>query len=64
MFWVGEGGKEVPAHENPVQAGASLVLNTHPGHLFIARNHDKSIRKEVRVEVEYGEAQHFDLGEL
>ena len=26
VFWVDEGGKEVPAHENPVQAGASLYL--------------------------------------
>jgi len=64
VFWVDEEGEEVLAHDEPVEAGDTLELNAHPGHLFVAYNHDKSIRKEIQINAEYGEAQHFDLGEL
>jgi hypothetical protein len=64
IFWIDEEGEEVPAHEEAVEAGDTLELNAHPGHLFVAYNHDKSVRKELMVDVEYGEQKFFDLGEL
>ena len=64
VFWINEEGEEIPAHEEALEAGDTLELNAHPGHLFVAYNQDKSVRKELMVDVEYGEQQFFDIGEL
>jgi len=64
VFWRNHEGEEEPAHDDPIDSGDTLSLNTHPGHVFVAYSHDGSKRKEFVVEADYGEHQHFDFDEL
>lgn len=64
VFWQNHEGEEEPVHGDPIDSGDTLSLNTHPGHVFVAYNHDGSKRKEFVVEADYGEHQHFAFDEL
>lgn len=60
LFWSSHDGDEVPVKED-LQPGETFDTDTFPGHVFIAYDEAKAKRKEFRVNVDYGDQQHFHI---
>ena len=58
IHWISDTGEEVLVKDilNP---GEVDVIKSHPGHRFVTYDTERSIRREVSVDVGYGERQHF-----
>ena len=58
IHWVSENGEEVLV-KDVLQPGEVDVIKSHPGHRFVTYDSERAIRREVSVDVGYGERQHF-----
>ena len=59
IHWIHtETGEEILVKE-VLQPGEVDVIKSHPGHRFVAYDTEREVRREVSVEVGYGERQHF-----
>jgi diketogulonate reductase-like aldo/keto reductase len=62
--WTDKGtGVETPVAQN-IQPGQSKIIETHPGHTFVAYDETKKIRREFSVTAAYGEQEVFRVDEL
>eukprot|EP00978_Attheya_sp_CCMP212_P027877 scaffold94607_cov56-Attheya_sp.AAC.3 len=61
IFWAApDTGVETPVLEE-VSPGESFQLNTHPGHVFVAYDQDRKVRRQFRIEADYGGHEHFSV---
>ena len=59
IHWIhSESGEEVLVKEI-LETGAVEVIKSHPGHRFVAYDTERQVKREVSVDVGYGERQHF-----
>jgi len=61
IFWAApDTGVETPVLEE-VSPGESIQLNTHPGHVFVAYDQEHKVRRQFRIEADYGGHEHFSV---
>ncbi len=61
VHWIHPETEEEVLVSTMVHSGAVEVMNTHPGHRFVAYDTERVVRREFVVEVGYGERQHFHV---
>eukprot|EP00550_Attheya_septentrionalis_P011086 CAMPEP_0198302926 /NCGR_PEP_ID=MMETSP1449-20131203/56624_1 /TAXON_ID=420275 /ORGANISM="Attheya septentrionalis, Strain CCMP2084" /LENGTH=504 /DNA_ID=CAMNT_0044005405 /DNA_START=193 /DNA_END=1708 /DNA_ORIENTATION=+ len=61
IFWSApDTGVESPVLEE-VSPGESFELNTHPGHVFVAYDQERKVRRQFLIEADYGGHEHFSV---
>ena len=63
IFWVhSDTGEEIPVTE-PIEGGASVSLNSHPGHQFVAKHAETGeVHAKFEITAEPGATQQFHIG--
>ena len=61
VFWFREQTREEIEVVQSVHPGESKELHSHPGHVFVVYDVDRSIRKEFKIQANYGGHEHFSV---
>lgn len=61
IHWIHPETKEEMLVAHTVHSGQVEVIQSHPGHRFVAYDTEREVRKEVVVDVGYGERQHYSV---
>ena len=61
IHWINPHNHEEVLVSEIIQPGAVQMHNTHPGHKFVAYDPDRTFRKELHVNAQYGDTQHFKI---
>ncbi|KAL3785244.1 hypothetical protein HJC23_002699 [Cyclotella cryptica] len=61
IHWIhAETGQEILV-KDIIHPGSVEVIQSHPGHRFVAYDTEREVRREVAVDVGYGQRQHFTV---
>lgn len=61
IHWINPQSHEEILVSELIQPGAVQMHNSHPGHQFVAYDPDRTFRKELHVNAQYGTTQHFEI---
>ena len=61
IHWVNQETNEEVLVSNIINPGGVEVQRSHPGHMFVAYDPNREVRKEFKVEAQYGETQDFKV---
>ena len=61
IHWVNQETNEEVLVSNIINPGGVEVQRSHPGHMFVAYDPGREVRKEFKVEAQYGETQDFKV---
>jgi diketogulonate reductase-like aldo/keto reductase len=61
IHWIHSDTGEEVLVKDVLQSGAVEIIKSHPGHRFVAYDTEREVRREVSVDVGYGERQHYSV---